>query len=386
MLLAGLKRHCNVSNSQKVGPNGEKSKVPLDQHHAKAVEFQLQRKESTSLSKQLPTLGAETLCGKAPSPEQVALAYEVAVGMQGQVHYQRRMESERDRGGHFPLVRTSRTVGTQITLAAAEVLFERDRQLFRQKRIQEMSWAQDAGEGVMFVKVKLLLNKSWQSQVRLLRAMPQDNFKGMELVDGMEYCRRRFATPIGASAPELDIIDNMMQTCKNLCADGEPAEQLALRLSSVRGVWPLADFFSRCKLHACEGVVDRTIRQSAKATLVLKLFVNGRANGDARHAEGQGFCRFVTNSQRMRSRLQCKAAQDLHSAADSYHRAAIGAGYQVTNMSFSCTRILSVAAPLQRFLLSLVTNIEILLEEESDPQGQRSWASEILDFLTYDNI
>ena len=179
--------------------------------------------------------------GKAPSPEQIALAYEVAYNMEGQTHYEARMGKERARGSRLPHVRQSRTVSSQVALAAAELLFERDRELFRSKKLQEMAWAQDGGEGIMYMKVKLLLAGSWESTVRLLRAFPQEHYKAMELVEAMEYARNRFATPFGAAEPEGPIVDEMKQLCRNLCVDGEAAEQLAIRLSSTKGVWPRAD-------------------------------------------------------------------------------------------------------------------------------------------------
>jgi hypothetical protein len=82
--------------------------------------------------------------------------------------------------------------------------------------------------------------------------------------------------------------------------------------------------------------------------------------------------------------LATKSILDFNDAATAFTKACVDAGWKIKNMSFTATRIVSVAHPLQRFLMHLIMNIELLLEEEGDPQGQNTtWASYILDHCTY---
>ena len=134
--LEDIKRHINASGSQRWGQDGSKPKVPRDKHHDLALK---------SLGKLHPQVCAEVGSreiasgssssstdayiadkpdfseGMVPSPEQIALAYEVAWEMAGQINYEKRCQTERQRGANIPWVRDSRGVGTKTTIAAAEV-------------------------------------------------------------------------------------------------------------------------------------------------------------------------------------------------------------------------------------------------------------------------
>ena len=77
---------------------------------------------------------------------------------------------------------------------------------------------------------------------------------------------------------------------------------------------------------------------------------------------------------------------NFENAATAFMKTALSCGRTKKNLGFTPIRIVTMADPLRSFLLELFRNFEILLEEECDPEGQRQWATTILDFCSYGNL
>ena len=234
---------------------------------------------SSSTSRIPAAIAIDDLEGKVPTAAQVSLGLEVAWEMAGMTNYEKRSETERQRGANIPWARTDRDHGTKIALAGSAVLYKRDRREIKEGLFQELSHAQDSRNGVLCSKIKRLASGTWQSSTRLMRATYQKKFKALDIIDHMRYCRDKYCTDELAATPDSALLSRMMEIMRNSCADGAPDEQLAIRLSKEKGVWPNVDYFSRCSMHAAEGVITDVVKRSEKATEVLRVFVNGRAAG-----------------------------------------------------------------------------------------------------------
>ena len=388
--LNDLLRHCNLSKTQSVGPNGEPPMHPRDKHHDAALQ---DRGDVVISSVAMPRAVAESpfappgLLGKVPTAAQTALGLEIVWAMEGLCHYETRGDTERARGADIPWTRRSRHVARQLALAAQEVLYEPERRAFKEKKLQEIAIGQDtAAKGVHMVKYKRLAKGTWVTDSKLLQAFRPNKGTALGLVGALRYARGAFATPSGSLSPDYEVVNEFTEILKSFCADGEAAEQLAIRLSTVAGFAPNADFESRCRMHAGDGVVTRVLKQSKQAQECIDLFVTGKGSGDTRGADGQGFARFLRNSRRFQNDRNSRQLRDLENDAVAFGKAAFDCGWSAKKLCFSPIRIVSMADPLRRFLLSLFLNFELLLEEEADPEGQLEFAKTILDYCTYANV
>ena len=384
--LNDLLRHCNLAKTQTQGTHGEPPKHPRDKHHDVALHAMGEVAPQGPVITESP-FAPPGLLGRVPTAAQTSLALEVIWRMEGLVHYETRGDTERARGADIPWTRRSRHVARQIALAAEEVLYEPERQCFRDASLQEIAIGQDtAAQGIHMVKYKRLMKDTWETDSKLLQAFRPDKGTALGLVGALCYARDAFATEAGSVLPDFVVVREFTKVLRNLCADGEAAEQLAIRLSTVADFAPNADFESRCRFHAGDGVVTRTLKQSPAAQRCIDLFVTGKSSEDRRKGDGQGFARFLRNSRRFKNDRTSRHLRDLENDAVAFGKAAFDCGWNGQNLGFSPIRIVTMADPLRRFLLSLFLNLEVLLEEEADPDGQRDFAKAILDYCTYDNV
>ena len=267
------------------------------------------------------------------------------------------------------------------------MLFEQDREELAEGKFQELSLAQDVRAPVFCIKLKRLEANTWRADTRLMRAMYEEKFKALDTVDMMKLCRDRYCTYAGQSDACPSLVDKMKELMRNACVDGAAVERLATRMSKEKLVFPHIDMHSRCNFHSAEGVITTVIRGSPLASEVLRVFVDGKAyNRDSRDATGQGFARFVTNSQKWRRKMQAQAHHDFHIALTGFAKEMLDAGWHTWNVGFAPQRVDTLGEPLANILMQLGRNLDLILEEEGDPNGQQAFASGFLDFCTYYNL
>ena len=284
--LEDLKRHCNLSASQ------AKGRVPRSKAHAIAMDSIKARHVEEVV---VDVARSDNDDGVAPSPEQLRIAIELCWGWGGYslVDYEKRCETSRKQGGNVPHVRSSRWVARNLLIAAAEVEFAKDRELYIPQAL-EISWAQDAANDHLLMKYRAVLGNFVviERMIDIFRVQGEralqcakDMEKGLQRLcskiervaeaQGDEVCAASMPCPDAGPSEQgkesnvkkmkfnlvratvAGVKEKFQEVCRNANADGAPNEQLGLRLAKACATLPNLDFITRAEEHSCSLVLKR---------------------------------------------------------------------------------------------------------------------------------
>lgn len=218
-----LKRHANLCSLQMRGSHPRTKCHDIALRHS-GVEA-LHPDRVTTLA--VPPAKA-TFIG--PAPSQVRIAIELAFGRGGKTlsDFPRRCQTAREQGAAIPHFRTSEDTCRRVWLAAAEVLFDEDRELLASGSISEASWAQDKRKNLLLMKAKYL-TVDWKRRSRMIDALDCQGDTGLGLAREVKRALETLCTRTGCNSPDSTLISAAQAVFRNACADGEFAEQNCFR-------------------------------------------------------------------------------------------------------------------------------------------------------------
>ena len=291
-----LRRHCNLSTSQRTG------KQAICKQHEIALSYCKARHVAVGETQPNPTTaGAELDALRTVSPEQIRIAIEICHGWAGKSlkDYERRCAST----NACPKMRSSKFTARRIMISASEVEFETDRKIIIPDAV-EASWAQDGADGHLYIKYRGV-SKKFGVVERMLDLVRAEGDRALQCEKDMrlsldklcsDVTRERVVpkspcpvagTPSGSTSEKVvpnspcpvagtpsdsagsatggkpraifqltrvlcqKTKSHFQDICKNATADGAPNEQLALRFSKARNLLPYLDFITRAEEHNC---------------------------------------------------------------------------------------------------------------------------------------
>ena len=296
-------------------------------------------------------------------------------------------------------MRSSCKCARKIIVAAAEVEYKRDRELFIPNAL-EISWAQDAADGMLLYKYRCV-SKTFHVADRMARLVAPTGDRAVECAKDMEAAvdylcsspvRVQKEAPDGKKQAFVerrlsDSLKKKFQTsCRNANADGAPVEQLALRLSKACKALPNLDFITRAEEHSCSLVLKNAAEHCDWLQPMLDAWVSGLRRSDSQPG---GFARYVHNSHKFKRKL----ADRFDEAAKAMDRL-ISLGQSALppsrkpELSFCMPRFDSFVDPLSKIFRNLKPIFAALVDEEADPSSKsRAWATEMLDtHFSYDSL
>ena len=365
-----LRRHANLTARQADG------RAPMDKGHEVAVEWMKATRVAGDLEKAIEASEFE-----APSKSQIRIAMELAHGQGGKYlrDYPRRCDSERRRGSGVPHTRSSIEVGRNIVMAAAAVEYEHDRSEIL-PTASECAWAQDKADELLLMKYRAVHETSWEVQCRVIDAVEPNGDRAIQCQKDMAHALDGLCTRVGEVLPARSLLGHAKDIFRNASADGEPTEQLALRL--FKEVCPNMDFITRAEEHSAVLVLNKATKSCEYVAALLVKVIHGFTKTSNGHAKTPGgFARFVTTSHKLRRKYKIEALEKAATAAVSLCTAAGVAEPQPgarTAIGFCMPRFDSIVDPLEAILRNLRVTIAVLADEAADPTGFQNWAHGLL--------
>ena len=134
-----------------------------------------------------------------------------------------------------------------------------------------------------------MVRADWSREVRLLNLYSIEGSKrAIVKSDHVQTSVEQFATG------DEEALETLKETMFTASADGEPAEQLSMRLLKESKFFPNLGGMLRCSLHAGQGELEIAIMSDARvAEIVCTLVTRLAGAGDSQHGS---FSRAVKNS------------------------------------------------------------------------------------------